>query len=57
MLKLFQDKNLPTKDILLATHIAHWCEVKKIMKTAALKREKRFEASKNMLKRIFHNAQ
>ncbi|KAL0270796.1 UNVERIFIED_CONTAM: hypothetical protein PYX00_008089 [Menopon gallinae] len=51
------DKNLPTKDILLATHIAHWCEVKKMMKAAALRREKRFEASKNMLKRIFHNAQ
>ncbi|KAK6630730.1 hypothetical protein RUM44_002899 [Polyplax serrata] len=51
------EKNLPTKEVLLASHITHWAEVKKKMRAEAFKREERFEPSKKILKRIFHGAQ
>lgn len=51
------EKNLPSKEVLLASHLAHWGEVKKKMRTHSFRKEDRFEASKKILKRIFHGAQ
>ncbi|EEB16982.1 Antolefinin, putative [Pediculus humanus corporis] len=51
------EKNQPTKEVLLANHITHWTEVKKKKKAEAFKREQRYAPSKKLLRRIFHGAQ